>query len=182
MASSPESASTWNSSDAVPPMEPVSARTDAEVQAHARRTCACRPASSPRSLRPARPRRHGRSRRPSSGTRGRASRRSAAGSRRGTSSGSGRSSPAAGGSSCSSRRAMIGDDFLVRGADDEVAVVAVLQAQQLRAVLVPAAGLLPQLGRLHRWHQQLERAGAVHFLADDGSTLRSARRPIGRKV
>ena len=37
----------------------------------------------------------------------------------------------------------------------------------LRAELLPAPRLLPQLGRLDDGHQQLERAGAVHLLADD---------------
>jgi hypothetical protein len=61
----------------------------------------------------------------------------------------------------------VGDDFLVRRADDEFALVAVLEAQQFRAVLLPAAGFLPQFERLHGRHQQFQRAGIVHFLAHD---------------
>jgi hypothetical protein len=61
----------------------------------------------------------------------------------------------------------VGDDFLVGRADDEVAVVAVLEAQQLGAVEIPAAGFLPQLGGLHGGHQHLDGAGTVHFFPDD---------------
>ncbi len=60
----------------------------------------------------------------------------------------------------------VGDDFLVRRAETELALVPVVHAQQQRAVLVPATGLLPQFGRLHCRHQQFERAGTVHLLAD----------------
>ncbi|MCY1234430.1 hypothetical protein D9M72_470130 [compost metagenome] len=49
----------------------------------------------------------------------------------------------------------------------EVALMAVLQAQQFGPHLVPAAGLLPQLGRLDHRHGHFHRAGAVHFLAHD---------------
>jgi hypothetical protein len=65
----------------------------------------------------------------------------------------------------------IGDDLLVRRAHAEVPVVAVLDPQQLGAVLLPTPGLLPQLGRLHRGHEHLEGAGAVHLLAHDGLDL-----------
>ncbi|MNN11989.1 hypothetical protein D3C81_1249660 [compost metagenome] len=65
----------------------------------------------------------------------------------------------------------VGDDFFVGRADAEVALVAVLQAQQLRAVLFPAAGLLPQLGRLDAGHQHFKGASGVHFLADHGFDL-----------
>ncbi|MNS74565.1 hypothetical protein D3C72_1080460 [compost metagenome] len=61
----------------------------------------------------------------------------------------------------------VGDDLLVRGAEHLVAVVAVLEAHQLFAVLLPAAGLHPQLGRDHDRHVQLLGAGGVHLLADD---------------
>ena len=65
----------------------------------------------------------------------------------------------------------VGDHFFVGRAYAEFALVAVLQAQQLRAVLLPAPRLLPQLGRLHRRHQHFQGAGSVHFLADDGLDL-----------
>ena len=61
----------------------------------------------------------------------------------------------------------VGDDLFTRGLDDEVALVPILHAQQLRAHLVEAARLLPQLGRLHHRHQQLHRARAVHLFAND---------------
>src|SRR5665213_4615829 len=62
----------------------------------------------------------------------------------------------------------IGDDLFVRRADDEVALVAVLQAQQLRSVLIPATRLLPELSGLNRAQQQFQGAGAIHLLANDG--------------
>ncbi len=65
----------------------------------------------------------------------------------------------------------VGDDLLRGRLENEVALVPVLQAQQLRAVLVPASGLLPQLGGLHHRHQQFDRAGAIHLLAHDGLDL-----------
>ena len=65
----------------------------------------------------------------------------------------------------------VGDHFLVRRAVAVRPVVPVVHAQQLRPELLPAARFLPELGRLHRRHQQLDRPGAVHFLADDGLDL-----------
>jgi len=61
----------------------------------------------------------------------------------------------------------VGDHFLVRRADHEIALVAILEAQQLRAVLLAATGLLPQLEGLDCRHQQLKGAGLVHLVADD---------------
>jgi len=61
----------------------------------------------------------------------------------------------------------VGDHLLMGGAEAEIALVAVLEAQQFRAVLLPARGFLPQLRRLHRRHQQFDGAGAIHFLAHD---------------
>ena len=71
-------------------------------------------------------------------------------------------------------------DFLVRRADDEVPVMTVLEAQQFRPIVLPAAGFLPQLSRLNRRHQELERAGAVHFLADDILDLAHTTQAYGR--
>ena len=62
----------------------------------------------------------------------------------------------------------VADDFFVRGAETEVAVVAVFEPQEFRAVLLPARGFNPQFGRLHRGHGKLNRAAAIHFFADDG--------------
>ncbi len=61
----------------------------------------------------------------------------------------------------------VGDHFLVRRPEAEVAVVAVLHPQQFLAVLLPAAALLPQFGGAEGRHQDLLRAGAVHLLAHD---------------
>ena len=61
----------------------------------------------------------------------------------------------------------IREDFFVRGTEAELPVVAVLQAEQFRSVLIPAAGFLPQFRRLQRRHQDLLRAGSVHLLAHD---------------
>ena len=60
----------------------------------------------------------------------------------------------------------VGHDFLVGRPQHHVAVVAVLEAQQLRPEQVPAARLDPQLAGLGDRHRDLERPGAVHFLAD----------------
>jgi hypothetical protein len=65
----------------------------------------------------------------------------------------------------------VGDHFFVGRADAELAAVAILQAQQFGAVLLPAARFLPQFGGLNRRHQHLEGAGGVHFLAHDGFHL-----------
>ena len=61
----------------------------------------------------------------------------------------------------------VGDDFLAGRAHAEIAVMTVFQAQQFFTVKFPAAGFLPQLGRLHHRHQQLHAACARHFFAHD---------------
>ncbi|MCY1397860.1 hypothetical protein D9M71_128800 [compost metagenome] len=63
------------------------------------------------------------------------------------------------------------DHFFVGRACAEVAVVAILQAQQFRTVLFPAPRLLPQFGRLDARHQHFQGAGGVHFFAHDGFNL-----------
>ena len=73
----------------------------------------------------------------------------------------------------------VGDDLLVRGSDAEVTLVAILEAQQVGSELIPPSAFLPKLGRLNRRQQQLERAGAIHLLADDVRVFVSVRRPIG---
>ena len=45
--------------------------------------------------------------------------------------------------------------------------MAVLDAQQFRPHAVKAAGFLPELAGLHHRHAHFNRAGPVHFLADD---------------
>ena len=59
----------------------------------------------------------------------------------------------------------VGDDFLMRGAKAVIAVVAVLEAQQLLAVVLPAAGLFPEVAGDDHGHEQLGETGGVHFLA-----------------
>ena len=61
----------------------------------------------------------------------------------------------------------VGDHLLVRRTETELALVAVLDPQQLLAVALPSPRLLPELGRLHRRHRELDRAGGVHLPADD---------------
>ncbi len=65
----------------------------------------------------------------------------------------------------------VGNDFFVGRAHAEFAVVTILQSQQFGAVLLPAPGLLPQLGRLDGGHQDFQCACLVHFLANDGLGL-----------
>ena len=60
-----------------------------------------------------------------------------------------------------------GDQLLIGRAVEHLALVAVADAQHLLAVDLVAAAFLPDLGRLDRGHQELERAGAVLFLAHD---------------
>jgi hypothetical protein len=61
----------------------------------------------------------------------------------------------------------IGDDFLVSGSEAEIGALAILEAQQLLAVHLPAAALLPQFGGLNGGHQQLLTAVARELFADD---------------
>ena len=63
------------------------------------------------------------------------------------------------------------DHLLVGRAVEHVALVAVADAQHLLAVGVVAPGLAPQIGRLDRRHEDLDGAGAVLLLADDGVDL-----------
>src|SRR6185312_13858764 len=59
----------------------------------------------------------------------------------------------------------VGDDLLVRRAEEAVAIVAIPDFEELRTELVPAPGLLPQLGAHPVRQVALERARAVHLLA-----------------
>ena len=61
----------------------------------------------------------------------------------------------------------VGHHLLVRRPEAEVALVAVLQAQQRLAVLVPAPALLPQLRGDDGRHEDLLRAGPVHLASRD---------------
>src|SRR5262249_34958448 len=57
--------------------------------------------------------------------------------------------------------------LFVGRADAEIAALAILEAQELWAVDLPAAALLPQLGGNSDRHEDFLRAGAVHLLPDD---------------
>ena len=61
----------------------------------------------------------------------------------------------------------VGHDFFMGGAEAVVAVMPVLEAQEFLAVLLPAAGFLPQFGGLHHGKQHFDGACGVHFAADD---------------
>ena len=74
----------------------------------------------------------------------------------------------------------VGDDFFVRRAQAKVALLAVADAQQFRAVLIPAARLLPQLGRLHHGHGQLQRPGRIHLLAHHALDFAQHSQPQGQ--
>ena len=57
--------------------------------------------------------------------------------------------------------------FFAGGLHHIVALMAVLDAQQLGAHLIETAGFLPKLGGLHDGHGQFHGAGTVHLLAHD---------------
>ena len=61
----------------------------------------------------------------------------------------------------------VGDHFLVRGSQAEVALMAILEAQQFGAELVPSAGFHPQLGGNDARHEDFQGAGTIHLLAHD---------------
>ena len=60
-----------------------------------------------------------------------------------------------------------GDHLFGGGPIEQVALVAVGDAQHLVAIIVIAPALAPQVGQLQGGHQHLDGAGPVHFLADD---------------
>ena len=60
-----------------------------------------------------------------------------------------------------------GHHFFVRHAQAQIALEAVLQPEHVVAHDVPAAGLLPQFGRVQRRQENLLGADAVHLLAHD---------------
>ena len=61
----------------------------------------------------------------------------------------------------------VSDAFFAGGLNDEIAVVAIFDAQQLGAVAGEAPGFLPQLSRLNHGHGAFDSACAVHFFAHD---------------
>src|SRR6185369_6347220 len=62
-------------------------------------------------------------------------------------------------------------DLFVRRSEAELVVLAVLDAEQLFAVLPPATRFLPEFGRGHHRHKDLDRSGPVHLFADDSFDL-----------
>ena len=76
----------------------------------------------------------------------------------------------------------VGNDFFASRAHAEIAVMTVFQAQQFFTVKLPAAGFLPQFGRLYHRHQQLHATRAAISSRTIFSTLRNTRRPIGIQV
>jgi hypothetical protein len=60
-----------------------------------------------------------------------------------------------------------GHHFLVRHGEAHVAAEAVLEAEQVVAHHVPAAGFLPQFGRIQGGEREFLRAHRVHFLPHD---------------
>ena len=65
----------------------------------------------------------------------------------------------------------VGDDLLMGWPQAKIPLVPVPDTQQLGAVLLPAAGFLPQLRRLHHRHTQFLGAGFVHFFPHYGLHL-----------
>ncbi len=61
----------------------------------------------------------------------------------------------------------VGDRLFMGRTDAEVAVVPVLEAQQLLPVVIPAPGLFPELGRHDDGQQDLLGAVALHLFAND---------------
>ena len=61
----------------------------------------------------------------------------------------------------------VSNDLLMGGAQAVFAFMPVSEAQQLLAVVLPAAGLLPEVSRLHHGHEQLLKACSVHLFAHD---------------
>ena len=61
----------------------------------------------------------------------------------------------------------VGESLLMGGAEDEVALVAVVQAHELGAIRAVAARLLPKLGRGDDGDLDLLGADALHLVADN---------------
>ena len=61
----------------------------------------------------------------------------------------------------------VGNHFFASRTHTEIAVMTVFQAQQFFTVKLPAAGFLPQFGRLYHRHQQLHATCAGHFFTHD---------------
>ena len=60
------------------------------------------------------------------------------------------------------------DDFLMCRAEAKGPVMAIFEAQQFRAILLPATGFLPEFCRLDRGHGEFHGPRFAHFIANDG--------------
>lgn len=74
-----------------------------------------------------------------------------------------------------------GHGLLVRGAEHELAAVAVIKAHELLAIGIDTAGLTPQLGIDHDGHHELLGAGSIHLVAHDVLDLAN-RAPSKRQI
>ena len=61
----------------------------------------------------------------------------------------------------------IGDYFFVGHGQHHIALGLILKTAHFRAHLVPAPGLLPDIGRMHHRHADFLAADGIHFFADD---------------
>ena len=61
----------------------------------------------------------------------------------------------------------VGENLLGGGAERELVFAAVAELEHVRAHRVPAASGAPELRRLQDGRDDLERAGTIHFFADD---------------
>ena len=73
-----------------------------------------------------------------------------------------------------------GDDLFVGGTVAELPLMPVVEAQQLRAIFVPAPRFLPEFCGLHRRHQHLQGTGPVHLLPHDDFHLAQHPQPQGQ--
>ena len=74
-----------------------------------------------------------------------------------------------------------GHGLLVRGAENELAAVAVIKAHEFLAIGIDTAGLAPQLGIDHDRHHELLGAGSVHLVAHNVLDLAN-RAPRERQI
>ena len=58
--------------------------------------------------------------------------------------------------------------------------MAVVEAKKLPAIMLPPAALLPQLCRLHNWHEQFLGTGCIHLLPDNLFNLPDGPKPQGK--
>ena len=74
----------------------------------------------------------------------------------------------------------IGNHFLMRRPQAIIALMAILDTQQLRPVILPASRFLPQFCRQYPGHHQFQGTGALHFLTHHLLHLLEHTKPQGR--